>query len=204
MKQGLWWHDIWDEICFWEQARSGRMRGWCPRSREVQWRRWRWAGQRSTIWGAQGGKVNHLSLLQNQVRTAASAGEFDRGGGSASVQETSCLLLCSPDILGFLRARSFLLQLHGWLHWVAAHSFPKPLHCNDGIQRWFWSCQKTKTTFIPIGPGLPRSCYSSSAAMWTHFGRNLQEWVQVIDETHSCARHPAENLGTTKALSAQE
>jgi len=140
MKQSLWWHDIWDEICFWEKAGRSWMWGWRARSGEVQ--RWgrRRACQRSAIWRAQGGEVDDFSFLKDNIRTTASTGEFNGSGGTTPVQEASCLLLGSPNILGFLSARSLLLQLHGRFDWIAAHPLPEAFHSNDGIQRWLWSC----------------------------------------------------------------
>jgi len=148
MKQGLRWHDIRDEICFWEKAGSSWVWGWRARSREVQRRGRRRACQRSAIWRAQRRKVNHLSFLKDNIGTTASTGEFNRSGGSTAVQEAGCLLLGSPNILGFLSARPLLLQLHGRFDWIAAYPFPETFYSNDGIQRWLWSCWRSSLLIL--------------------------------------------------------
>lgn len=140
MEECLWWHDIWDEICFREQAGSGRVGGRSAGSREVQGRGRRGAGQRRAVGRAQGGEVDDLSLLQDDVGPAAAAAELHRSGGSAAVQEPGRLLLGSPNVLGFLSAGPLLLQLHGRLNGIAAHPLSKAFHSDDGIQRGLGSC----------------------------------------------------------------
>lgn len=148
MKKSLGWHYIWNKISFWKQARCSWMWRWSSRSRKIQRGRRRRAGQRCLIGWTEGGKINHLPLFKHNVWMPVSTGELDWCRGCTPVQEASCFFLSSPDFFGFLSARPLLLQLHSRFYWIAAHSFSKPLHCNDWIYREFWTCWKTSSEFL--------------------------------------------------------
>lgn len=167
MEQRLWWHDIGDEISLREQAGRGRVRGGSAGGGEVQGRGWRGAGQGRAVGRAQGGEVDDLSFLQDDVGPAAAAAELHRSGGSAPVQEPGRLLLGPADVLGFLSAGPLLLQLHGRLDGIAAHPLPKAFHGDDGIQRGLGSCYR-KSLLILAGAELLQSLDTHCTQSKTH------------------------------------
>lgn len=134
MEQCLRGHNIRNKICLRKQAGRGRVRGrssWC---REIWWGgRW-WRSERCSVWWTEWRKVNNLAPLQQEVRSLATAAQFDRCGWCAAVQKTSSLFLRPTNVLGLLGARALLFQLNGTFHWITPSTLSQALHCDGGVQ----------------------------------------------------------------------